>query len=57
MRDNAYRKAFPHPEQWLKEHGFFVGLSEELPQLAVMAAPLLAGPLGALLTASISVSR
>ena len=57
LRDDAYRKTIPHPEQWLKEHGFFVGISEELPQIVVMAAPLLAGPLGALLAASVSASR
>jgi hypothetical protein len=57
LRDDAYRKTFPHPEQWLKEHGFFVSLSDELPQMVVMAAPVMAGPLGALLAASIGASR
>jgi len=57
LRDDAYRKAVPHPEQWLRENGFFVGISDELPQIAVMAAPLVAGPLGAVLSASIGASR
>lgn len=46
-----------HPNAWLKERGFFVGISEELPQIAVIFAPLLAGPLGALVAASIEASR
>ena len=57
LKDDAYQKAGSHPEQWLKEHGFFVGISEELPQLVVIAAPLLAGPIGALLAASIGAAR
>jgi hypothetical protein len=57
LRDEGYRTTIPKPEQWLKEHGFFVGISEELPQIAVMFAPLLTGPLGALLAASISATR
>jgi hypothetical protein len=55
--EETYRTTVPRPEQWLKEHGFFVGISDELPQIAVMFAPLLAGPLGALLAASISATR
>ena len=57
LKDEAYAKSISHPEQWLKEHGFFVGISDELPQIVVMAAPLVAGPLGALLAASIGASR
>jgi hypothetical protein len=46
-----------HTDVWLRERGFFVGLSDELPQIAVILAPLLAGPLGALVTASIDASK
>jgi hypothetical protein len=46
-----------HADVWLRERGFFVGLSDELPQIAVILAPLLAGPLGALVTASIDASK
>lgn len=46
-----------NPDQWLKERGFLVGLSgDELPQIAVMLAPLMAGPLEALMSGSIRAS-
>lgn len=57
LKDEALGKTISRREQRLKEHGFFVGISDELPQIAVMAAPLVAGPLGALLAASISATR
>ena len=50
-------KERPNIEQWLIERGFFVGLSDELPQISAIFAPLLAGPLGALLTASMTNSQ
>jgi hypothetical protein len=38
------------PEAWLKEHGLLLRPSAQLPQLAVILAPLLAGPAGGALT-------
>lgn len=38
-------------EEWLKRHGLSIAPTQQLPQMAVMLAPLLAGPLGSALGA------
>lgn len=57
LESDPSAQGIAHPEQWLKERGFFVGISDELPQIAVMFAPLMAGPLGALVATSIQASK
>ncbi len=36
------------PKRWLKEHNLSITLGEQLPQIGIMLAPVLAGPLGSL---------
>jgi len=36
-------------QQWLKEHDLAITFSEQLPQIGIMLAPVLAGPLGSLI--------
>ena len=35
-------------QAWLKEHDLSITLGEQLPQIGIMLAPILAGPLGSL---------
>ena len=37
------------PKRWLKEHNLSITLGEQLPQIGIMLAPVLAGPLGSLI--------
>ena len=37
------------PDQWLKEHRLSLSLAQQLPQLGLLFAPLLAGPIGTML--------
>lgn len=53
LKRDASQQNIPNSEEWLKEHGFFIGVKEELPQIAAIAAPFLAGPLESLLTAAL----
>ena len=41
------------PKLWLKEHGLSNSLGEQLPQIGVMLAPLLAGPLSSTLVSTV----
>ncbi len=38
------------PHEWLKKHGLSVAPMQQIPQIAVMLAPMLAGPVGSALT-------
>ena len=44
LHKGPYATQISDPEQWLRSHGLFFTLSEQLPQIGVMLAPLLAGP-------------
>ncbi len=56
LREEALAEKIADPDQWLKEHGLFFTLGEQLPQIGVILAPLLAGPLGSLLMAPLTPS-
>ncbi|MGH7232953.1 MAG: hypothetical protein ACREJU_16580 [Nitrospiraceae bacterium] len=49
LRQEGFAEGIRDPDQWLKDHGLYFTLGEQLPQIGVMLAPLLAGPLGSLL--------
>jgi hypothetical protein len=38
------------PQDWLKKHGLLVSPLQQIPQIAVILAPLLAGPIGSVMT-------
>ncbi|MDT7043524.1 hypothetical protein [Candidatus Nitronereus thalassa] len=40
------------PQAWLKDHDLSITLGEQLPQIGIMLAPVLAGPLGSLVMGS-----
>jgi hypothetical protein len=40
------------PQTWLKDHDLSITLGEQLPQIGIMLAPVLAGPLGSLVMGS-----
>lgn len=40
------------PQQWLREHDLAITFSEQLPQIGIMLAPVLAGPAGSFLMGS-----
>ncbi|MBD0305187.1 MAG: hypothetical protein ICV76_01360 [Nitrospiraceae bacterium] len=44
LHKGPYATQISDPEQWLRSHGLFFTLSEQLPQIGVMLAPMLAGP-------------
>jgi len=49
MLKHEHQKGTIHdPQAWLKEHDLSLTLDEQLPQIAIMLAPILAGPLGSL---------
>ena len=56
LEDDVVFRTTHNPEQWLKDNGLFITLGEQLPQIGVMLAPLLAGPLGSLLMAPMTPS-
>jgi hypothetical protein len=40
------------PQQWLRDNGLSITLSEQLPQIGIILAPVIAGPLGSFLMSS-----
>jgi hypothetical protein len=54
LRQEKFVEEIPDPDQWLEDHGFYFTPGDQLPQIGVMLAPLLAGPLGSLLMAPIA---
>ncbi len=46
LQQKVHQGTIKNPESWLKERGLSSSVGEQLPQIAVMLAPLLASPLG-----------
>ncbi len=49
LKQEHQKGTIEDPQAWLKEHDLSITLGEQLPQIGIMLAPILAGPLGSLL--------
>ncbi len=48
LKQEHQKGTIQDPQAWLKEHDLLITLGEQLPQIGIMLAPILAGPLGSL---------
>ncbi len=48
IKQEKQKGTIEDPQAWLKEHDLSITLGEQLPQIGIMLAPILAGPLGSL---------
>lgn len=52
LKQEQQKGTIPDSQTWLKEHDLSITLGEQLPQIGIMLAPVLAGPLGSLVMGS-----
>ncbi len=48
IKQEKQKGTIKDPQAWLKEHDLSITLGEQLLQIGIMLAPILAGPLGPL---------
>ena len=48
LKQEQQKGTIEDPQTWLKDHDLSITLGEQLPQIGIMLAPVLAGPLGSL---------
>ncbi len=48
IKQEKQKGTIKDPQAWLKEHDLSITLGEQLLQIGIMLAPILAGPLGSL---------
>lgn len=48
LKQEQQKGTIEDPQAWLKDHDLSITLGEQLPQIGIMLAPVLAGPLGSL---------